>query len=536
MSNKRFIHISSAYRNRKRFPLQSQFEIPISQTGNKLDSLNAYDPIVDSYPIYQFKGSFITSNEDIPGNIVSKSNPEEFFLNGSRSSNINNFYSGYGLKITAINNVRQILRYDAPSSTVIMDRSTQFLGSASNYNFVDLSRGSALYNSSGTFGNSSSLYEVIIPNPSDNILSYTKPEELYNMTITNLTLNETRTITSFAITAPTAKITVSQPFSQNVSGHNYTIQPSEYTVTLQPYDYVTRKEPSGINQYYNGMYLVNETINEYRKITKYNAITRTLTIDSPFSGERNRPNVGWKVTDTYSIRKEIPVTQNNFIGVPNTTKGFNIVQLNPAGAVSTNYTGNYLFPRQGTDIYQITNHDLTTNEITIVPTPSSTFQSNSNYDILQFSRDTLFPMTYSGTQLNAANYEVELLDLILPNVELKTGTRASFYPCFFVEFSSSSGSNTIDRNVIYSNNPNSVKQLFVPPMDDSANPLTTKYIKLGHSAESKQTIRFNPYDNLYISITLPNGEPFETLAQDNLSPLPPNPELQLYATFGIKRL
>ena len=77
-----------------------------------------------------------------------------------------------------------------------------------------------------------------------------------------------------------------------------------------------------------------------------------------------------------------------------------------------------------------------------------------------FSYDNEVPFTYTGSlvsQQEMVCYEVELLNLILPNRTLKSGGRSAFYPFFYVELQNISSSSAGTKNIIYSNNPNSTR-------------------------------------------------------------------------------
>jgi hypothetical protein len=520
MSNRRYIQVSSGYRDREKYPLASRFEVLVSQTGNRTDAKTAYDPILDSYPQYQFIGNSVARSTAQSFNGGNYSNVG---LNTS-VSNIDNFYSGYQVTDTTLNQSRIILEYVGQDMLANLDRPYSSTWSTlDNYTLQDPSLGSTTKDrTSESFTGGTRFLPVLA-------VGAAATNGYYNgMTITDTTIGESRTIVDY--NAGTNAVTVFEAFSVAWnSTDTYTIQASSYKIVIQPQDSLTGKAPSDIDQYYNGDILEDETLKEFRYITNYNSPTRTLTIEAPFSS-------GWALTDSYSIRKSRPKEQNTFVGVPNPAPNYAHVQLNPVGPVTEDYTNYYLYPREGTEVYFIKTHDLDTNIITVNPNPGSSFTAGSAYDILQFTRDNVVPMSYTGTPVGPSNYEIELIDLILPNVELKTGTRVSFYPYFFVEFTNANGSTSVDRNIIYSNNPNSTKQLFIAPIDDTSNPLTSRFLKLSQGSAMRQVVRFNPYDNVIFSLTLPNGSPFETLEVDNYSPLPPLPELQISAIFSIKRL
>ena len=151
-----------------------------------------------------------------------------------------------------------------------------------------------------------------------------------------------------------------------------------------------------------------------------------------------------------------------------------------------------------------------------------------------FSYDNLNPFVYTGSltsQQELVCYEIELLSLLLPTETLTVanGGAISYYPYVYVELSNTCSTN---RNIIYSNNPNSTKQLFrVPIFDIQDNPVFTKI-----GGGMSQTIKFKPNDTLYFSVTLPNGEVFQNIVPERFSPLSPEPRIQISAMFSLKRL
>lgn len=162
------------------------------------------------------------------------------------------------------------------------------------------------------------------------------------------------------------------------------------------------------------------------------------------------------------------------------------------------------------------------------------------YVILPFSYDNLNPFVYTGSlvsQQELVCYEVQLLNLVLPNVILGTasGSLVSFYPYVYVALQNVTSAGAGLSNIIYSNNPNSTKVLFRCPIKDVPNPVNSTFIKIDGSG-MVQTIKFRPNDTLFFGVYLPNGEIFTTILDETMSPLPPNPVIQISACFSIKRL
>jgi hypothetical protein len=162
------------------------------------------------------------------------------------------------------------------------------------------------------------------------------------------------------------------------------------------------------------------------------------------------------------------------------------------------------------------------------------------FEILSFSRDNYNTLMYSGSIVSQSEmvcYEIELMNLVLPNRTLAVGqgSRIAFYPYVYVELTNVSAASAGTRNILYSNNPNSYRMLFRAPIDDIPNPVVSSFIKID-SDGTVQTVKFKPNDTLHFSVTLPNGQLYETILTEDFSPLPPNAENQISALFAIKRL
>ena len=160
--------------------------------------------------------------------------------------------------------------------------------------------------------------------------------------------------------------------------------------------------------------------------------------------------------------------------------------------------------------------------------------------ILPFSYDNLNPFVYTGSlvsQQDMVCYEVELLNLVLPNFVLAVagGGNIAYYPYVYVELSNVSASGAHLKNIIYSNNPNSTRVLFRAAIDDVPNPLSSTFIKIDGDG-AVQTIKFKPNDTLRFRVTMQCGQTFETIQDEWFSPSIPNPTAQISAYFSMKRL
>jgi len=168
------------------------------------------------------------------------------------------------------------------------------------------------------------------------------------------------------------------------------------------------------------------------------------------------------------------------------------------------------------------------------------FTNDAKYEILPFSYDNHNPFVYTGSlssQQEISCYQIELMDLVLPNKILNCGfgSRIAFYPYIYVEVTNISGSSSGMKNCIYSNNPNATSAVFRVPIYDVQNPIASAFVKLDGDGMT-QTLKFKPNDNIFFSVRLSNGELFKTLEQERYSPQQPNPDIQISALFSFKRL
>jgi hypothetical protein len=177
----------------------------------------------------------------------------------------------------------------------------------------------------------------------------------------------------------------------------------------------------------------------------------------------------------------------------------------------------------------------------IVESPPFTYSiSNQDFLLLQFNYDNLNPFIYTGSLLSnqeVVNYEIELLNLILPNqiLDVSYGSYISFYQYVYVRLENVTGSGIGRPQTIFSNNPNSNMMTFRATIDDIANPVNSSFIKVDGDGMIQQ-LAFKPRDNLRFEVRLSNGEFFQTIVDETISPQAPNPLVQITAMFGIKRL
>ena len=298
---------------------------------------------------------------------------------------------------------------------------------------------------------------------------------------------------------------------------------------------------------YVGNYLYNETQKEGSLITSFDSITRIVTAKA--KGEKE-----WKVTDNYSIRKELPLFKSDGnIGDKNTTT---TVVLNGGSSVDNAYQYKFLRvitkgkygnqPKENktaaNEVRMISSYDgvdkiaTVSKPFSVAPetlTPKPTY----SFEVLDFSYDQFSPLNYVGSVVSQQQYvcyEIELLHVILPNILLDSGIGGTiaYYPYVYVQFTNS---NINQRNMIISNNPNASKALFKAAIDDVSDPTKASFVKIDGDGTC-QTVKFKPNDNMKFSVFLPNGELFTTQSKDTESPTMVEPSVQISALFSIKRI
>jgi len=549
MSNRRFIEISSANRNRNQYPQPAEFEVPFAPPR----SLNTNQQIKG----YYYSQTGYTGPNGPIGTIYTQT---------------------MDVADPVTNGIVEYL-WPANGSTGITSR------------VIDTS-----YIATGP---SSSIYNVYInvngptglTSPYKNVIDYYVGYQLQAPGTTNAAIIQSYTPSSGLITLQTPLITtpvwpnpvsIVDP-SQLDNTHGATGPP--WTLTLPGVDACGKKIMT-YDQAYNGYYVIDETLSQYRNSTVYSTIvsydytTRKATLDQKIPG--------WTVNNQYSIRKSLPtqflrvgstvgpnplLLPTPYINQPNyqlNTSG--CIFLGSAANTSDNYYNGqyiYVYPplvanNQTTPLTNIEGSCFYINAYignginacfvnpvnppnVIRPTqyyPSYQSESTSypiggDYiNIVSFSNDNYNPLMYNGSvvsQNETVAYEISLVNLTLPNITLVTGARIAFYPYVYVEFTNVTAGSSSSKNVIYSNNPNSNRALFLVPITDINDPLRSPFIKLD-AGSMTQTVKFKPNDCLHFSVFLPDGRLYQTITSDYYSPSGPNPFCQIDALFGIKRL
>jgi hypothetical protein len=167
------------------------------------------------------------------------------------------------------------------------------------------------------------------------------------------------------------------------------------------------------------------------------------------------------------------------------------------------------------------------------------FALNYEWEIIAYTDDSVKfynPPNNVITSNDMCCYEVTLVSLSIPNKILATGdgNLPAFYNYFYVELLNVSGASGLQKNTIYSNNPNATRVLFKVPIDNVNQPERAAFVLL--TPDMTQVVKFKMLDSFKLTIYLPNGEVFVMTQSDNPEPVPPNSSLQVSALFSIRKL
>ena len=494
MSNTRYFEIVSTYRNRIQFPDPASFDVLIAQTGTR-SQFDAYDPVSDAAPLITWdipptlpNGVFVTNSSNTLSRFLVK-----FPI--SLLNKLCDYYIGMPITITT---TTIIINPTPPPATITTSTLTPTIILGWEY--------------SSTAGVDDYFFITVSPSLS---------------TLVGVT---------------TAIFT----------------DPTDLSLGLF---YIPNSVPA--DGFYKNYILRNETQKESVKILTYNGNNHIAGVDVSLLLSYN-----WLTSDTLSIRKKSPIFDGTIDSTPTSIAKF--ILPSTASKIPNEYVNNFIYFTTGANkgkSYRVISytgipvpcpppqpfnpygcpHPLCVPQIPyeitldIPPPPSlppSIPMDNDEFEILQFTRDNVVPFTYTGSTVSQQQmvcYEVELINLVLPNLTLKTGGRVAFYPYVYVELQNITGSSGGNTNIIYSNNPNSVRRLFRAAIDDIPNPLISPFIKIDGDGMT-QTIKFKPNDSFKFGVYLSDGTLFETVYEDSYGPAPANPLVQISAMFSMKRV
>lgn len=499
MPNTQYLEFDSTYRDRNLYPLPSQFVVEISQSGLKTKE-TALSPVCDSSPVLMWNNSL---DELKNTNSISLSTAINPVSTPGLSGNITfQISTGDGVSL------RQVRNFYVGASFIIEANtgSTKIIRRVVEYQPLN-------------YSNAIITLDSAIPD-----------------TIT--------TITSVGIYNPTPldTTTADTVIKVWVPGSNDCLLSTERTQTYG----------LGGENYYVGYYMQfngSTSSTDYSLITAFDSTTRLATLSGPTLSN-------WAVCPkNMVIRKELPLVQRTQVGA-STSSTVNIY-LEPATTSTVNnfYVGDYLrivptvpglggprdYPSPYAEERRIIAYNGATHIATVDPPFGALVSNTMFYEIERFSRDGVNPFIYTGSMVSVQEmvcYEVELLNIVIPNTILKSGRggRAIFYPYFYTELEQVSSPSAGNKGTLYTNNPNGGHTLtFRTLSTDTTMPVVSPFIRIDGDS-MVHTVKFKPNDSFKFSLKHADGELVQTVIEDTDCPTEPNPLAQISACFAFRRI
>lgn len=331
------------------------------------------------------------------------------------------------------------------------------------------------------------------------------------------------------------------PFSQLYPGGLYTPLSLQSGGTANNLT-LDARETTSVDNFYAGYYfesIFNSSATptptqyssvEYATIASYNSSTQVVVFTSDLSSVA-------AIGSNYVIRKNKPLYIGNISAI--TSQSVYTITVPTYGSIPTDNNSVYYLRvrKSGTSsldnvIVQVTVTGL--NQITL-SSPLS-LQVNDSIEIIGPGQNIITSLRYSsgGAQnIQAGDYELELLWLSVPNQVLDVGYGGTLDRYPYIYCSLYTGITNTTQQVLYSNNPNTSRVLFKVPVNEYFG--DTSFITLKDS-KAKQTVYFDPSQDLFFELTLPDGTVISFNELDNMPPYPPNPFLQLNILVSMKKI
>ena len=586
MSNRRFIEISSAYRNRTRYPKPSQFEVPFSPSplNRQIDQIKAVynnnqqiitksasveDPIIKGIIEYMWVGQTLDT-----ATVLSNSTTSTVSVSGLSSiyKTVSDYYVGY---LLTINNP------DISSSLIIGYNPSTFTFTLRTALLAVPTAGSYI-----TLSDPSTNAIITLPGIDacgKSILDYTQSYNGYY--IVNETRSSGSNIVSGKINSYNYAIraaTLETPFASWDISDTYSIRktlPNEFlTTTTMPlvignitgqtnsttlYIDTLLQDISNLNlKGFNitipnaipvintiaSFTLLSSTTAKIKVATEITYLlltpTPTFTIRPIFDKVGDSPQLSLTTPDCIFLGNSANATDNYYAGrymyiyPPKVSNSQTMPLTNIQGScfyitayIGSGYNACFIKSVDTPSVEGNTQYypSFTNTMLSTPPTPGTLI------NIVSLARENYVPLIYNGSTVSQNEYvayELSLVSLNMPNISLITGSSIAYYPYVYVEFSVK---NNQAPNLIYSNNPESNKAVFQVAIRDIKDKNITPFVKMSGRSMT-QTIKFKPNDCLVFSVFLPNGKLFETVANDFYCPSGTNPFVQIDALVGIERI
>jgi hypothetical protein len=383
-----------------------------------------------------------------------------------------------------------------------------------------------------------------ISDPTTFVISRSTLDENKNsykgLVIDDTTIGERRRVIEYtfagrnaANTQDRAIITVDSAFSDAIAqGDAMQILQGSDISGDRPFYFIPERDELDNWKNFKNLYVYNHTRNDSRRIESYDALARLAYL----AGGAVTASL-WSLNDTYSVRRVVPGIVSTVIA-GSTTTAVALLALPYVDFSTDTFAGDFIRIRESGLTRRIANQppQQLGNIVSVIDPLPSPPNIGDTVEVLPFREDNVFPLnTTNAPQRQEASYDIELVNLLLPNEELintRGGTPLGV-PFVYVELSNEKGTKGGSGRLryIHSNNPNAARMIFKATVAEHKASSAFIRFKCGMT----QTVMFNPSEEIRFSVRLPTGEPLETRRGELYSPSDPNPFIQISALFRLKK-
>ena len=494
------LNIDSTYRDRKLYPLSTEYGVIVNPTPAATSATNIYSVNNIIYSKFRWNGTTTTTilNDTVVGNMSDFSSSIIMLDPANHSANLN-YYQGCTF-ILNNSGVGSVISYYDPNQNSVT------LRDPIPTNFYDPTQlGYKIVNPSYNYGNEMLLLgsNLYVNLSNDNIynLSFLKSGPTNDLFVQNVTQNwilpidrilTSSRIVTFATPMPSYSsgdlfqvrangnilvyVTIASSSSHSIQDHLVTTRGSGYVVG----DIVTILSTTATTQ---ATYRV-------RRVDAQGGIVEILLLN---------PGAGY-VAGLY----EMESTSGNHSAIMLVAAVAPSIEVN-----GTPPEGHYIL--YVPSILSLSNaffNVLTTEQefiFYVESTPPTLIATNEPVELMSYRSQSVGVRMPLVSYKQPVCYDVRLINLILPNQPVYGyNVLPTFFPFLLLEFYNTSipGSNA---GILYSNNPNTERVTFFCPVGNPRNPLTVSYLIVRSSSQA-QTIKWVPTDNFFFRVLLPNGE------------------------------
>jgi len=549
MSSTRFLEFDSTYRNRILYPNPANFVIEMNQSGQKTRE-TALDPMSLASPILSWNTSFregasattiVVASVDVSNSTSGQTVLEVTFTTDPR--HIPNFYNG------------AVLSLEIAGPSLQRRRITKYIRVNTNIALITVDSAFSLDLAAvtgGTIENPTNATDTaIVPLffiPAGKSIDNFYVDYVIDLYGAGGSLSDTATITSYNGTTHLATLDANTAATWLSGDLNFAMRRVSPQTPAQISSVANPVSASGrsIQLNLNSTPTAGDLVNSFMRMLEISGGGLPAAGDStptaPYGEERRivRYVTGDGVIEAISgaviTLRSVDVTSQNYVGAIFTN--VTIASASEVIAYNSSTRQITLAAAIGGAIGNVWTMRTAILETSFTSNPA--VGGADTYEIEGYTRDNATPFNYTGSLDSVQEmccYEVDLLNLILPNTFLSSGRGGLpvFHPYMYVELQQVSSSGGGTRGVIYSNNPNANRMLFRAVLDDTTQPAYSPFIKIDGDGMI-HVIKFRPTDSFRFAVYHPNGSLFETEEQDTTGPTEPNPLVQISACFSFKRV